>query len=196
MMVTIMNTGRISAGTGKMILGSGGTFTCEWENINNILFRKGKKFNQTQTHEEIGNIIVEFGVDYQPMGNSYLCVYGWTVDPLVEYYIVESWGSWRPPGAVSKGTITIDGDTYDIYETTRWNQPSIKGTATFQQYWSVRRNRRTSGIVSVSEHFKMWESMGMPMGKMYEVALTIEGYRSSGWADVYENNLIIEPYED
>lgn len=35
--------------------------------------------------------------------------------------------------------------------------------------------------------------MGMPMGKMYEVALTIEGYRSNGWADVYKNELIIEP---
>ena len=183
-------------GTGKMILGSGGTYSCEWENINNILFRKGRKFNQTQTHQEIGNFMVEFGVDYQPRGNSYLCVYGWTVEPLVEYYIVDSWGNWRPPGAISKGTITIDGDTYDIYETTRWNQPSIKGTATFQQYWSVRRNKRTEGTISVSEHFKKWESMGMPMGKMYEVALTIEGYRSSGWAEVYENNLIIEPYED
>src|SRR5690606_1526848 len=112
-------------------------------------------------------------------------------EPLVEYYIVESWGSWRPPGATAKGTITVDGGVYDIYETTREIQPSIIGTATFQQYWSVRRERKTSGTVSVSEHFKKWESMGMPMGKMYEVALTIEGYQSSGTADVYKNNLIL-----
>lgn len=29
------------------------------------------------------------------------------------------------------------------------------------------------------------------MGNMYEVALTIEGYQSSGSADVYQNDLMI-----
>ncbi len=56
----------------------------------------------------------------------------------------------------------------------RINQPSIIGIATFKQYWSVRQTKRTSGTVSVSEHFKKWESLGMPMGKMYETALTVE----------------------
>lgn len=178
-------------GSGSMVLGSGGTFSAEWSNVNNILFRKGKKFDETQTHQQIGNISISYGADYRPNGNSYLTVYGWTVDPLVEYYIVDSWGNWRPPGANSKGTITVDGDTYDIYETTRVNQPSIKGTATFQQYWSVRRNKRTSGTISVSDHFNRWESLGMPMGKMYEVALTVEGYQSSGSANVYSHTLNI-----
>src|SRR5690606_26092651 len=89
------------SGNTSMTLNSGGTFSCQWSNINNALFRKGKKFNETQTHQQIGNISVTYGCDYQPNGNSYLCVYGWTSDPLVEYYIVDSWGSWRPPGATS-----------------------------------------------------------------------------------------------
>lgn len=178
-------------GNGSMTLKDGGAFSCQWSNINNALFRKGKKFNETQTHQQIGNISVTYGCDYQPNGNSYLCVYGWTSDPLVEYYIVDSWGSWRPPGATSKGTITVDGGTYDIYETTRVNQPSIKGTATFQQYWSVRTSKRTSGTISVSEHFKAWENRGMRLGKMYEVALTVEGYQSSGSANVYSHTLNI-----
>ncbi|UOQ50628.1 glycoside hydrolase family 11 protein [Gracilibacillus caseinilyticus] len=180
-----------SGGSGSMTLNSGGAFSAEWSNINNILFRKGKKFDQTQTHQQIGNISINYGATYQPNGNSYLCVYGWTVDPLVEYYIVDSWGDWRPPGATAKGTITVDGGTYDIYETTRTNQPSIEGTATFQQYWSVRRTKRTSGTISVSEHFKKWESLGMEMGNMHEVALTVEGYQSSGTANVYSNTLTI-----
>ncbi|MCY7891421.1 glycoside hydrolase family 11 protein, partial [Bacillus spizizenii] len=49
---------------------------------------------------------------------------------------------------------------------------------------SVRQTKRTSGTVSVSEHFKKWESLGMPMGKMYETALTVEGYQSNGSANV------------
>ncbi|SEO79145.1 endo-1,4-beta-xylanase [Amphibacillus marinus] len=180
-----------SGGSGSMTLNSVGTFNAQWNNINNILFRKGRKYNETQTHQQIGNFSINYGVNYQPNGNSYLCVYGWTVDPLVEYYIVDSWGSWRPSGANSKGTLTVDGGVYDIYETTRVNQPSIKGTRTFQQYWSVRRSKRTSGTISVSEHFRAWESRGMPMGKMYEVALTIEGYQSSGSAQVYSNTLSV-----
>ncbi len=180
-----------SGGSGSMTLNSGGTFSAEWNNVNNILFRKGKKFDETQTHQEIGNISINYGANYQPNGNSYLTVYGWTVDPLVEYYIVDSWGDWRPPGGTAKGTVTVDGGIYDIYETTRTNQPSIIGTATFQQYWSVRRSKRTSGTISVSEHFKAWESLGMEMGNMYEVALTVEGYQSSGSADVYSNTLTI-----
>ncbi len=81
--------------------------------------------------------------------------------------------------------------TYDIYETIRINQPSIIGIATFKQYWSVRQTKRTSGSVSVSEHFKKWESLGMPLGKMYETALTVEGYQSNGSANVTTNVLTI-----
>ena len=178
-------------GTTSMTLNGGGAFDCSWSNIGNALFRTGKKFDCTQTYQQIGNISIDYGVNYQPNGNSYLCVYGWTRDPLVEYYIVESWGTWRPPGATSKGTITVDGGTYDVYETTRVNQPSIDGDTTFQQYWSVRTSKRTSGTISVTEHFKAWERMGMKMGKLYEAALNVEGYQSSGSASVYKNNIIV-----
>ncbi|MBQ8800483.1 MAG: glycoside hydrolase family 11 protein [Lachnospiraceae bacterium] len=178
-------------GTTSMTLNAGGTFDCSWSNIGNALFRKGIKFDCTKTYSQLGNITVNYGVNYQPNGNSYLCVYGWSRSPLVEYYIVESWGTWRPPGATSKGTITVDGGTYDVYETTRVNQPSIDGNTTFQQYWSVRTSKRTSGTISVTEHFKAWEKLGMKLGKIYETALTVEGYQSSGSAKVYTNTISV-----
>ncbi len=173
-------------GSTSMTLKGNGLFECWWENIGNALFRKGIKFDCTKTYSQLGNITVNYGVNYQPNGNSYLCVYGWCRNPLVEYYIVDSWGTWRPPGANSKGTIYVDGGAYDVYETTRYNQPSIDGNTTFKQYWSVRQSKRTSGTISVTEHFKAWENMGMKMGLIYEAALTVEGYQSSGWADVYK----------
>lgn len=179
------------SGTTSMTLNSGGTFSCQWSDINNALFRKGKKFDCTQTYQQIGDISINYGVDYQPSGNSYLCVYGWCKNPLVEYYIVESWGTWRPPGATSKGQITVDGGTYDVYETTRVDQPSIEGNTTFKQYWSVRTSKKTSGTISVTDHFKAWENLGMEMGNIYEVSLNVEGYQSSGYANVYENEISI-----
>lgn len=108
-------------GNTSMTLTGGGTFECSWSNINNALFRTGRKFDSTKTYQQLGNISVEYGCDYRPNGNSYLCVYGWTVDPLIEYYVVDSWGTWRPPGSTSKGQITVDGGKYDVYETTRYN---------------------------------------------------------------------------
>ncbi len=176
-------------GNTSMTVNGDGKFECTWKDIGNALFREGIKFDCTKKYQQIGEITVEYGVDYHPDGNSYMCVYGWTRDPLVEYYIVDSWGSWRPPGATSKGTIEVDGGTYDIYETTRVDQPSIDGNTTFEQYWSVRTTKRTSGTISVTEHFKAWEKLGMKMGNLYEACLTIEGYRSNGSAEVYLNKV-------
>ena len=176
-------------GDTKMELLGGGTFKCEWGNINNALFRIGKKWDCTKTWQQLGKITVEYGVDYRPNGNSYLCVYGWTRSPLVEYYIVDSWGSWRPPGGGSMGTIYVDNGAYDVYKTTRYNQPSIDGNTTFNQYWSVRTAKRTSGTISVSQHFQTWTNKGLYLGKMYEASLTVEGYQSSGYAHVYKNDV-------
>ena len=178
-------------GNTSMTLNSPTTFSCQWSNIGNALFRIGKKFGSTKTYQELGNISVNYACDYKPNGNSYLCVYGWTQSPLVEYYVVDSWGTWRPPGATPKGQITVDGGTYDVYETTRVNKPSIEGDTTFKQYWSVRTSKRTSGTISLSEHFKKWEAMGLKMGKMYEAALTVEGYESSGSANVTKNDIVV-----
>jgi len=169
-------------GTGCMTLGTGGTFSVEWSNIGNLLARKGLRPGGS-------NVVINYGANYQPSGNSYLCVYGWTTSPLVEYYIVESWGSWRPPGATSKGTVTTDGGTYEIYETTRTQQPSIEGTQTFQQYWSVRTSKRTSGTITCANHFAAWARLGMNLGNFYEVSFCVEGYQSSGTADVYSMSM-------
>lgn len=179
-------------GTTSMVLNGGGTFRCDWSDINNALFRIGRKLDCTKSWEEYGPIQVEYGADYYPVGNSYLCVYGWTREPLVEYYVVQSWGNWRPPGAEALGTVEIGDSTYDIYETTRVNQPSIDGTQTFRQYWSVRKGKRTADTIDLCAHFQAWEDHGLELGKLYEIALTVEGYQSSGTATVYKNEIRME----
>jgi hypothetical protein len=177
-------------GTVEMTLNNGGNFSCKWSNIGNALFRKGKKFDSTKTHDQIGNISINYSASFTPGGNSYLCVYGWSKDPLVEYYIIESYGTYKPTGT-AKGSLSVDGGTYELYETTRTNQPSIVGNTTFKQFWSVRTSKRTSGTISVSEHFKAWDKAGMKLGKMYEVALLVEGYQSKGDANVTSHTLTI-----
>uniref|UniRef100_UPI0025F9237A endo-1,4-beta-xylanase n=1 Tax=Ruminococcus sp. TaxID=41978 RepID=UPI0025F9237A len=184
-------------GQGQVSMNPGaGSFTCSWSNIENFLARMGKNYDsQKKNYKAFGNIVLTYDVEYTPRGNSYMCVYGWTRNPLMEYYIVEGWGDWRPPGngAENKGTVTLNGNTYDIAKTMRYNQPSLDGTATFPQYWSIRqtsgsRNNTTNymqGTIDVSKHFDAWSQKGLDMsGTLYEVSLNIEGYRSNGSANV------------
>ncbi|KAK3066504.1 hypothetical protein LTR53_017116, partial [Teratosphaeriaceae sp. CCFEE 6253] len=103
--------------------------------------------------------------------------------PLVEYYLVEAFDSYDPSSAASViGTVDADGSTYDILQTTRTNQPSIEGTSTFQQYWSVRRDHRSEGTVSVGTHFDAWAALGLSLGTQNYQILATEGYFSSGSA--------------
>ncbi len=184
-------------GQGQVSMNPGaGSFTCSWSNIENFLARMGKNFDsQKKTYKQIGEIVLTYDVEYTPRGNSYMCVYGWTRNPLMEYYIVEGWGDWRPPGndGERKGTVTLNGNTYDIAKTMRYNQPSLDGNATFPQYWSIRQtsgsaNNQTNymkGTIDVSKHFDAWSKAGLDMsGTLYEVSLNIEGYRSNGSANV------------
>jgi endo-1,4-beta-xylanase len=90
---------------------------------------------------------------------------------------MDSWGEIAPNEAWTyKGNFTSDGGNYGIYTSTRVNEPSIVGTATFQQYWSVRNESRVGGTITTGNHFSAWAKYGMNLGQFQGNIVAVEAY--------------------
>jgi hypothetical protein len=175
-------------------------FSANWSNVEDFLARMGLQFDQTRTPAQIGTITADFAES--KTGNNglvYVGMYGWTVNPLREYYILDDWGDTKPAGTASDGTprdfvgtLTADGETYDVWKKTRVNKPNITGTdQTFDQYFSIRRTARQCGRISVSEHFSAWINLGLPLGRLVEVTLLVEAQASTGTIDFTTGSVVV-----
>ena len=178
--------------------GGGAAFRVEWNNPNDYLGRLGYYWGNGGKYTDYKNIFVDFSYTRSgrsTAGNySYIGIYGWTKNPLIEYYIVEDWfgNKWQEDtsplttnttGGSVIGSFTVDGAVYNIVTNVREQKPSIEGTQTFTQYFSIRQTPRQSGTISVTEHFKKWEELGLPLGNMYEAKFLVEAGGGVGWFD-------------
>ncbi|KAH6908670.1 xylanase [Coprinopsis sp. MPI-PUGE-AT-0042] len=137
-----------------------------------------------------GEESVNYNGTYQYNGQSFVGVYGWTRKPLVEYWIIENYGSLNPASSAHRiGNATCMNNgiprIYDLYQETRVNQPSIDGTQKFKKYWSIRRQKASpsnlNGTIDTECHFQGWKDGGFEIGEelVYQIFAT-EGYFSSG----------------
>jgi len=152
-----------------------GNFAVNWSNVGDVVAGKGWNPGSART------------VNYNcgALSGSYnnFSVYGWTTNPLIEYYICEK-GSVASGTAV--GSLSSDGRNYTVYKHQQVNQPSIQGTATFWQYLSNWGGASTGQNYSVttSNHFNYWKSHIGSMGAYNLQILAIEAYgNKSGYCN-------------
>jgi hypothetical protein len=183
-------------GSGCMtVYGVDATFSATWTNVNDWIARVGLAFDKTKTYDQIGTFSSDFayttsGITTGGFGN--VGIYGWSVSPLHEYYIIEDWLGKRPAFKVVD-TLTIDGEgTYEIQTNTQNNQPNITGTnATFDQFWSVRTTPRQCGHISISKHFDKWKSLGLTLGNLEEARILVEAQNNTGSIDFTTGTVVV-----
>lgn len=193
-----------------------GSFSCEFSGVNDYLCREGLFYGQNSglSYKQLGHLYADFKLTdpmlstYQNVTYSYIGVYGWSQDPLIEWYVVDTWKPSRPTwignsgceGCGKIGSIEVDGATYDVY-VDKVQRGSIEGDNTpFTQYFSVRRTKRNCGTIDITAHFEAWEQLGLPLGNsMYEAKVLGEAgqYPENGnasgsidfsYAKVYDEN--------
>ncbi|KAH6907294.1 xylanase [Coprinopsis sp. MPI-PUGE-AT-0042] len=161
-----------------------GTYSVEWSSLLGLV-TGGKGWSPATRGR-----VVNYNGTYQYNGQSFVGVYGWTRKPLVEYWIIENYGSLNPASSAHRiGNATCMNNgiprIYDLYQETRVNQPSIDGTQKFKKYWSIRRQKASpsnlNGTIDTECHFQGWKDGGFEIGEelVYQIFAT-EGYFSSG----------------
>ena len=176
-----------SGGGGCLITyGSSAAFSATWNNSGDFLARVGLNLGSNKTYDQYGAIAADFAETKSGSGGGYssIGVYGWSVSPLVEWYVTEDSYNGLGGSGTKKGTFTIDGEgTYNVYQRMQNNQPSIQGNASFPQFISVRTSARTCGHISLTKHFEAWKGFGMTLGKMEEAKVLVEAGGGSGRID-------------
>ena len=169
---------------------SDGSMECIAKNSDDYLCRSGLSFNSDKSYTELGHMYADFKVSMsgqQNIGYSFIGIYGWSENPMIEYYIVDNWASQYKPGGTGwgwtkKGEYTVDGAKYEAWTHTQVDQWALHGKATFEQFYGVRESARACGTIDITKHFEEWAKLGMNLGKMYEAKVLGEVGNGSGTA--------------
>ena len=145
---------------------SNGTFKAEWEKAGDYIAGVGFFYDkETGVDYTTKNYAVDY--KYTKTGSaqySYIGAYGWTTNPLVEFYIIDDWYSKPSEQYIGEkfGEITVDGAKYTIHAYLRQQEPidfDPSNPQTYVQIVSVRDSARQCGHINISAHLKKWNEL-------------------------------------
>lgn len=176
-----------NVGSGNLTTFSTPAFIASWNNSGDYLGRLGYEWgNAGKAYTAYGTIGIDYVFKKTGTGGpySYIGVYGWSVNPCIEWYIVEDSFSAMPfnTGDPVVGTADIDGGTYNlVYRNTSGTGGNRCGNVSrWDQFYSIRKKGSQCGHISVTEHFKAWETKGWKLGNLLEVKILVEAGGGSG----------------
>lgn len=173
-----------SAGQGSacVTLNSGNSYSTTWSGIGDFVAGVGWNPGNSSAKTFSSSLSASGGT-------SLVSLYGWSTNPLVEYYVIENYVGSPPTAGTYMGQVTSDGGTYNIYEHQQVNQPSIQGTATFEQYLAIRTSPTSSGTITTQNFINAWASHGMNLGTLnYQILATESFGGGSGSSNVTVNS--------
>ena len=177
-----------SGGNTSMTYYDNGTFKASWYNVSEYQCRVGYYYSNIDRNSKL------FTGDYRytKSGSAqygYIGAYGWTREPLVEFYIVDDWWGNKPGEGVygtKIGEYTVDGATYTILATAMMNMPTIDGQGNFLKICSVRETARQEGHIDISAHFAKWDEI--MQGQAEEIGSSAGG--TTSWNLEVGNKLV------
>jgi len=186
-----------NTGTGCITpYGVGAAFNATWNNSGDVIARMGLQWDGTKPYDQLGTLVAQLAYTRNGTagGYSYIGVYGWSVSPCVEWFIIDD--SYNvmpinPGGTTNKGTVTIDGDAYTLYTRRATGSGNSKcGAVTdWPQFYSVRHTARRCGQISLTQHFAAWKAADMVLGNMDQAQIFIEVGGGSGAIDFSTANV-------
>jgi endo-1,4-beta-xylanase len=177
---------------GSMTTFSVPAFSATWGSTSgDFLARTGLEWGSGKAYTSLGTVTAQFAETKSGTagGYSYIGIYGWSVNPCIEWYIVDDSYNKMPvnPGSTTnKGTVMIDGGMYTLYTrptTGTGGNRCGNGVTSWNQFYSVRQTARTCGQISISDHFGAWANAGMTLGSVLEASILIEVGGGSGTVD-------------
>lgn len=162
-------------------------FSASWDGIYNCYSMYGTQFDPPKEGWVFDKVDLTYNAEIESTGNHWYGVYGRAPRSFTEFYVVEGWGSWRPPGGqrqMSNKPVEINGVQYDLYKTARRDPADYYNTIT--EYWSVRTENPfredekniCSGTVSFAEHLRAWKKAGADLDEalISDISFFTEAY--------------------
>jgi endo-1,4-beta-xylanase len=170
-------------GSACITLNSSNSYSSSWSGIGDFVAGVGWNPGSTQSITWSGSLNANGGTNM-------LSLYGWSTNPLVEYYVTENYVGSPNYSGQNMGTMTSDGGTYTIIKHQQVNQPCITGNnCTFWQYLAIRNSPHSSGTITFSNFVNAWASKGMNLGSMnYQIMATEAWGGGSGNSNVTINH--------
>jgi hypothetical protein len=175
--------------------GSGGSittfttpaFSASWgPNSGDFLARVGLQWGNGKAVSALGTVTADYVETKTGSGGgySYIGIYGWSVNPCVEWYIVDDSFNNLPfnPGGTMVGTAMIDGGTYNIIQrsTTGTGGNRCGNVTSWTQFYSVRTSKRSCGTISISDHWAAWAAKNLNLGSVLEASILVEAGGGTG----------------